>query len=405
MMLDVLLKIKDEQDQTLSLRRSCREGICGSCAMNMDGTNGLACLTKVHAWAGGGFVGQRCSVRGPAGSRRMRLPYHCHHPVLPRVLQVDRDASKVSRIAPLPHMFVVKDLVSGWRLAQRQRQRPCLTSCCPFPLARWWTWPTSTRSTSTSSPTCRPRSPSREPGVACHGVSYSQLTCHGFLFRSDGKEFLQTKEDRAKLDGLYECILCACCSTSCPSYWWNSDKYLGPAVLLAAYRWDVGPLPPPFSSGAAAPTGRAPAHGCRWIIDSRDDFTEERLRNVNDQWKLYRWVELRGCCEGAARHSLGGACAHLPRPAVLAGATPLAIAAWYVRRASPRARRSQRSSRASRAAGRCEALIWRGGGASGAIPRSGGHLLLAAHASPAGDSPWKCLQCCNCLLPAHAEKS
>ncbi|PSC70794.1 Succinate dehydrogenase [ubiquinone] iron-sulfur mitochondrial [Micractinium conductrix] len=178
MMLDVLLKIKDEQDQTLSLRRSCREGICGSCAMNMDGTNGLACLTKV-----------------------------------------DRDASKVTRIAPLPHMFVVKDLVVDMAnfYAQYKHIQPYLQTTKPKP---------------------------------------------------DGKEFLQTKEDRAKLDGLYECILCACCSTSCPSYWWNADKYLGPAVLLAAYRW---------------------------IIDSRDDFTAERIRQVNDQYKLYRCHTIMNC--------------------------------------------------------------------------------------------------------------
>ncbi|KAL4853304.1 Succinate dehydrogenase [ubiquinone] iron-sulfur subunit [Chlorella vulgaris] len=162
MMLDVLLKIKDEQDQTLSLRRSCR-------------------------------------------------------PV--SLLQVDRDASKMTRVAPLPHMFVVKDLVVDMAnfYAQYKHIQPYLQTTKPKP---------------------------------------------------DGKEFLQTKDDRAKLDGLYECILCACCSTSCPSYWWNSDKYLGPAVLLAAYRW---------------------------IIDSRDDFTEERIRQVNDQWKLYRCHTIGNC--------------------------------------------------------------------------------------------------------------
>jgi succinate dehydrogenase (ubiquinone) iron-sulfur subunit len=177
MMLDVLLKIKDEQDSTLTLRRSCREGICGSCAMNIDGTNGLACLTRV-----------------------------------------DRDAAKATRVAPLPHMYVVKDLVVDMSnfYAQYKSIKPFLQKTVP----------------------------------------------------SGGKEYLQTKEDRAKLDGLYECILCACCSTSCPSYWWASDKYLGPAVLLNAYRW---------------------------IIDSRDDFTEERLRSLDDQYKLYRCHTIMNC--------------------------------------------------------------------------------------------------------------
>jgi len=178
MMLDVLLKIKDEQDSTLTLRRSCREGICGSCAMNIDGTNGLACLTRV-----------------------------------------ERDASAVTRVAPLPHMYVVKDLVVDMSnfYAQYKSIKPYLQKTTPS---------------------------------------------------ADGKEYLQSKEERAKLDGLYECILCACCSTSCPSYWWSSDKYLGPAVLLNAYRW---------------------------IIDSRDDFTEERLAQLDDQYKLYRCHTIMNC--------------------------------------------------------------------------------------------------------------
>ena len=179
MMLDVLFKIKDEQDQTLSFRRSCREGICGSCAMNINGKNGLACLTKV-----------------------------------------DRGQSGDQTIAPLPHMFVVRDLVVDMAnfYAQYKSIEPFLKTKSDAP--------------------------------------------------ADGKERLQTKEDRAKLDGLYECILCACCSTSCPSYWWNSDKYLGPAVLLQAYRW---------------------------IIDSRDEFTQERLDNVNDAFKLYRCHTIMNC--------------------------------------------------------------------------------------------------------------
>ena len=179
MMLDVLFKIKDEQDQTLSFRRSCREGICGSCAMNINGQNGLACLTKV-----------------------------------------EKTEKGAQTIAPLPHMFVVRDLVVDMAnfYAQYKSIEPFLKTKSDAP--------------------------------------------------ANGAERLQTKEDRAKLDGLYECILCACCSTSCPSYWWNSDKYLGPAVLLQAYRW---------------------------IIDSRDEFTEERLANVNDAFKLYRCHTIMNC--------------------------------------------------------------------------------------------------------------
>lgn len=183
MMLDVLFKIKDEQDQTLSFRRSCREGICGSCAMNIDGQNNLACLSKV-----------------------------------------DRDAAKASRVAPLPHMFVVKDLVVDMAnfYAQYKSIKPFLQ---------------------------------KKPGSAPPP--------------SDGEHF-QSKDARAKLDGLYECILCACCSTSCPSYWWNQDKYLGPAVLLQAYRW---------------------------VIDSRDDYTAERLAHLDDAYKLYRCKTIMNCSQ------------------------------------------------------------------------------------------------------------
>ena len=177
MMLDVLLKIKDEQDSTLSLRRSCREGICGSCAMNIDGTNGLACLTKV-------------------------------------------EKDKPQKVTPLPHMFVVKDLVVDMSnfYAQYKSIEPWLKL-----------------------------KDEKEFGV---------------------KERYQSKEDRNKLDGMYECILCACCSTSCPSYWWNSDKYLGPAVLLQSYRW---------------------------LIDSRDEFQKERLEKVDDAFKLYRCHTIMNC--------------------------------------------------------------------------------------------------------------
>ena len=176
MVLDALLKIKNEVDATLTLRRSCREGICGSCAMNIDGTNTLAC-TKACA-----------EIKGEA------------------------------KVYPLPHMPVVKDLV------------PDLTNFyAQYSSIKPWI-----------------RTQSAPPD----------------------RERLQSKEDREKLDGLYECILCACCSTSCPSYWWNSDRYLGPAILLQAYRW---------------------------IADSRDESTGERLDELEDPFKLYRCHTIMNC--------------------------------------------------------------------------------------------------------------
>ncbi|PZT84308.1 MAG: succinate dehydrogenase iron-sulfur subunit, partial [Citromicrobium sp.] len=146
MVLDALFKIKNEIDPTLTFRRSCREGICGSCSMNLNGKNGLACTTAIE------------------------------------------DLNGEIRITPLPHMEVVKDLVPDFThfYAQYASIRPWLQTVSPTP---------------------------------------------------SGKERLQSPEQREKLDGLYECILCACCSTACPSYWWNSDKFLGPAILLQAYRW------------------------------------------------------------------------------------------------------------------------------------------------------------------------
>ena len=178
MMLDVLLKIKDEQDSSLTLRRSCREGICGSCAMNIDGTNTLACLSKVK-----------------------------------------RDASPTT-VTPLPHMYVVKDLVVDMSNFYAQYK-------------------------------------SIEPWLKVRDRN-----------AREGKEIFQSADDRVKLDGLYECILCACCSTSCPSYWWNNEKYLGPAVLLQAYRW---------------------------ISDSRDQYTRERLLALDDNMKLYRCHTIMNC--------------------------------------------------------------------------------------------------------------
>ena len=178
MVLDALNKIKSEQDSTLAFRRSCREGICGSCAMNIDGVNTLACLTPIN-----------------------------------------KDLNISQRIFPLPHMYVIKDLV------------PDLTNF------------------------------------------YSQYkSIMPWLQRkekpSEGKEMNQSITERKKLDGLYECILCACCSTSCPSYWWNSDKYLGPAVLLQAYRW---------------------------ISDSRDQMKKERLEKFHDSFKVYRCHTIMNC--------------------------------------------------------------------------------------------------------------
>lgn len=177
MVLDALIKIKNEIDPTLTFRRSCREGICGSCAMNIDGTNTLACTKSID------------SVQGDVA------------------------------VYPLPHMHVVKDLV------------PDLTHFyAQYASIKPW------MQTQTSPP--------------------------------PDQEMLQSKADRSELDGLYECILCACCSTSCPSYWWNGDRYLGPAILLQAYRW---------------------------IADSRDEATGERLDDLEDPFRLYRCHTIMNC--------------------------------------------------------------------------------------------------------------
>ncbi|KAM7509222.1 hypothetical protein LguiA_019675 [Lonicera macranthoides] len=181
MVLDALIKIKNEIDPTLTFRRSCREGICGSCAMNIDGCNGLACLTKIES---GGD----------------------------------------STITPLPHMFVIKDLVVDMTNFYNQYK-------------------------------------SIEPWL-------KRKT------KGEGKEILQSKKDRAKLDGMYECILCACCSTSCPSYWWNPESYLGPAALL---------------------------HANRWIMDSRDEYTKERLDAICDEFKLYRCHTILNCARACPK--------------------------------------------------------------------------------------------------------
>ena len=176
MLLNALLWIKDNIDSTLTFRRSCREGICGSCSMNINGENTLACIRPIA------------------------------------------DFDEPVRVYPLPHMEVVKDLVPDLTLfyAQHRLIEPWLKTDTPEPEREW----------------------------------------------------LQSKEDREKLDGLYECILCACCSTSCPSYWWNQERYLGPAALLQAWRW---------------------------IADSRDEAIDERLDQLDDPFRLYRCHTIMNC--------------------------------------------------------------------------------------------------------------
>ena len=190
MVLDALIKIKNEMDPTLSFRRSCREGVCGSCSFNINGANTLAC-TKAMDELGSGDV----------------------------------------TVYPLPHQSVVKDLVTD--LSNFYEQHAYIQ---PFLQAK-----------------------DAEPEGEWH----------------------QTQDDRAKLDGLYECILCACCSTSCPSYWWNGEKeggeeeYLGPAALLQAYRW---------------------------LADSRDQYTNERLDKLEDEFKLYRCHTIMNCAQVCPKH-------------------------------------------------------------------------------------------------------
>ena len=178
MVLDALIAIKNDIDSTLTFRRSCREGVCGSCAMNIGGRNTLACTKGID--------------------------------------EIDGTV----KIYPLPHMPVIKDLVPDLTnfYAQHRSIEPWLKTATPQP----------------------------------------------------EKEWLQSHADREKLDGLYECILCACCSTSCPSYWWNGDRYLGPAVLLQAYRW---------------------------LIDSRDEAKGERLDDLEDPFRLYRCHTIMNCAQ------------------------------------------------------------------------------------------------------------
>lgn len=177
MVLDALIKIKNAVDPTLTFRRSCREGICGSCSMNIDGKNTLACIKPIS------------EIKGTIN------------------------------INPLPHMPVIKDLVPDLTHAYKQYE-----------------------------------------GIEPWNQSDVQ---------DSSKERLQSEKEREKLDGLWECILCFSCSTSCPSYWWNGDKYLGPATLLQA---------------------------ARWVKDSRDEETKKkRLAQLKDSFKLYRCHTIMNC--------------------------------------------------------------------------------------------------------------
>ncbi|XP_029801758.1 succinate dehydrogenase [ubiquinone] iron-sulfur subunit, mitochondrial [Suricata suricatta] len=213
MVLDALIKIKNEIDSTLTFRRSCREGICGSCAMNINGGNTLACTRRI-----------------------------------------DTNLSRVSKIYPLPHMYVIKDLV---------------------------------------------------PDLSNFYAQYKSI--EPYLKKKDesqeGKQqYLQSIEDREKLDGLYECILCACCSTSCPSYWWNGDKYLGPAVLMQV-------RPPPAGGPAhVSPPNLEAARGPRWspvlsapicdaqvLAGKRTQKPPRRLAKLQDPFSLYRCHTIMNC--------------------------------------------------------------------------------------------------------------
>ena len=183
MVLDALIRIKNEVDSSLTFRRSCREGICGSCAMNIDGVNTLACTQAI------------ADIKGEV------------------------------RIFPLPHLPVIKDLVPDLSnfYAQYASVKPWLQTRTPAP-------------------------PDRER--------------------------VQSPSDQEKVDRPSACILCACCSTSCPSYWWNSDRYLAPAALLAAYRW---------------------------IVDTRDESTGERLDDLEDPFRLYRCHTIMNCTEACPK--------------------------------------------------------------------------------------------------------
>ncbi len=178
MLLDALVRIKNDVDDSLAIRRSCREGVCGSDAMNINGKNGLACTTNL------------------------------------------RELSQPIVLRPLPGLPVVRDLIVDMTqfFNQYHSVKPFLINDTPPP----------------------------------------------------ERERLQSPEAREEIDGLYECILCACCSTSCPSFWWNPDKFVGPAGLLQAYRF---------------------------IVDSRDEATSERLDNLEDPYRLFRCHTIMNCTD------------------------------------------------------------------------------------------------------------
>jgi succinate dehydrogenase / fumarate reductase iron-sulfur subunit len=213
MLLDTLIAIKDYNDESLSFRRSCREGICGSCAMNINGVNKLACIYR---------IAQHVS------------DYRTH-----------------INIYPLPHMSIIKDLIVDMKHFYNQYK-----SINPFLIKKY----------NLISFTYLDEIYLSKFYVV--NKIYYRFCLITIIVSSCIKENKQSKQDRKLLDGLYECILCACCTTSCPSYWWNSDKYLGPAVLLQAYRW---------------------------IIDSRDDDFLNRLIYLDDDYKLNRCHTILNC--------------------------------------------------------------------------------------------------------------
>ena len=181
-LLDALVKLK-AKDDSLSFRRSCREGICGSGGMNINGKNGLACLTNI------------------------------------------RDLKQPIQLRPLPGLPIIRDLIVDMTqfFNQYHSVKPYVVNDNPAP----------------------------------------------------ERERLQSQEERKELDGLYECILCACCSTACPSFWWNPDKFVGPSGLLNAYRF---------------------------IADTRDTRTNERLDNLNDPYRLFRCHTIMNCVDVCPKH-------------------------------------------------------------------------------------------------------
>ncbi len=183
MLLDALLALKDTQDSTLAFRRSCQEGVCGSDGMNINGKNGLACITPLSSLS---------------------------EPIV---------------LKPFPGMPVIRDLIVDMDqfMNQYKKAQPFLVNVSVPPV----------------------------------------------------KERKQSPEDRKKLDGLYECILCGCCTSSCPSYWWNPDKFLGPAALL---------------------------HAARFILDTRDDQTRDRLEQLSDAYKVFRCRSIMNCVDACPKN-------------------------------------------------------------------------------------------------------